>query len=174
MSSESFDLITQELLKHQQAMELLQAENRELRQQLTDLRTGRGIFIEINGQRFALNASFISRASMEASSVESSSSLQQQASPSIADKPTTAISKVSLAETAEIAYQAGTNKQVPKSSSSNFLEEAMISEFASALASHLTLLQDPIKPQERQKQENIEEEQKAVLRRDLMGSYLLD
>jgi hypothetical protein len=169
MSSESFDLITQELLKHQQTMESLQAENQELRQQLTDLRTGRGIFIEINGQRFALNTAFVAQASR----VEASTSVQQQAI-SIADEPITAISQVVLTQTAKSALSTQNNQQAQTSSSSTFLEEAMISEFASALASPLTLLQDPIKPQEAPKQEKSEEEQKEVLRRDLMGSYLLD
>lgn len=165
MNSESFDLITQELLKHQQTMESLQAENRELRQQLADLRTGRGVFIEINGQRFALNATVIS----QASSVEASPSVQQQPGPSIADKPTTAMSKLPSAENAKEALLMQNNQQEKANSNPTFLEEAMISEFASALGSPLTLLQDPIKPQEKS-----EEEQKANLRRDLMGSYLLD
>ena len=57
----------------------------------------------------------------------------------------------------------------------------MISEFASAMASPLTLLQDPINQQEEQKQKKnlnkqkkSESEKQAVLRHDLMGSYLLD
>jgi len=171
MSSKSFDLITQELVKHQQTMELLQAENRELRQQLTDLRTGRGIFIEINGKRFPLNASFLS----QISSVQSSSSVQQEANPLIADKPTTAISKLSSAEAAKSASPSQNSKQA-ETGSSTFLEEAMISEFASALSSSspVAALQDPIKQRQEDKQEKSEEEQKAVLRRDLMGSYLLD
>jgi len=169
MSSKSFDLITQELVKHQQTMEILQAENRELRQQLTDLRTGRGIFIEINGKRFPLNASFLS----QISSVQSSSSMQQKASPLIADEPTTAISKLSSAEAAKSVSPLQNSKQA-ETSSSTFLEEAMISEFASALSSPATASQGPIQQREEYKQEKSEEEQKAVLRRDLMGSYLLD
>jgi len=50
----SFELIAQELLKQQQHMERLDAENRELRQLLADLRAGHGIFVEIAGQRFPL------------------------------------------------------------------------------------------------------------------------
>jgi len=164
MSSNSFDLITQELLRQRQSMEVLQAENRELRQQLTDLRTGRGMFIEINGNRFALNAPFIS----QTSTVQSSSSALQEVVPSIADEPTTTISKVSSAEVAESVSPSQNNKQA-ETNASTFLEEAMIGEFASAMASPLAVLQDPSKQQEKG-----EEEQKALLRRDLMGSYLLD
>jgi len=169
MSSNSFDLITQELLGQRRTMEILQAENRELRQQLTDLRTGRGIFIEISGKRFALNASFIS----QASSIQSSSSVLQEASPSIADEPTTAISKVLPAKAAKSVSPSQNSKRA-ETASSTFLEEVMIGEFASAMASPSTLLHDPIKQQEEHKQEKSEEEQKALLRRDLMGSYLLD
>src|SRR5450755_2639937 len=49
-----FELIAQELVKQQQHMQMLDAENRELRRQLADLRAGYGIFIEIAGQRFSL------------------------------------------------------------------------------------------------------------------------
>ena len=169
MSSNSFDLITQELVKQRRTMEILQAENRELRQQLTDLRTGRGIFIEINGKRFALNASIVS----QTASGQTSSSAPQEANPSIADEPTTEISTVLPAEAAESVSPSQNSKQAG-TSSSTFLEEAMISEFASAMASPLMVLQDPIKQQEEHQQEKSEEEQKALLRRDLMGSYLLD
>ena len=170
MSSNSFDLITQELLKQQQIMKIRQAENRELRQQLTDLRNGRGIFIEINGKRFALKVSFIS----EDSAIQSSSSVTQEASPVVAEEITTAISKVFSTETAKSASPSQNQQQPVISSSPTFLEEAMISEFASAMDSPLTLLQASTNPQKGYKQGKSEEEQKAVLRRDLMGSYLLD
>ena len=54
MSDSSFDLILQELLHQQNFMENLEAENRELRQQIADLRVGKEIFVEILGHRFAL------------------------------------------------------------------------------------------------------------------------
>jgi hypothetical protein len=168
MSSNSFDLITQELLRQRQVMEILQAENRELRQQLTDLRTGRGIFIEINGKRFALNEAIIS----QTSSVQSSSSAPQKASLSIVDEPTTAISKVLPTGAAESVSPLQNDKQ-SETTSSTFLEEVMIGEFASAMASPLAPLQDPTRQQGEQ-QKKSEEEQKELLRRDLMGSYLLD
>ena len=164
MNNEGFDLIMQELLKCQQTMELLQAENRELRQQLADLRAGRGICIEIDRQCFALNTSPIEQIPIQASDTLSSSSASQQAGLLVADEPTMANPRVLPSQSDEQA----------KAHSSTFLEEAMISEFASAMASPLTLLQDPINQQEDPKQKKSKEEQKAVLRRDLMGSYLLD
>lgn len=52
-----FDQIAQEIVKQKQLMDQLEAENRELRQQLADLRAGRGIFVDISGSRFALRDS---------------------------------------------------------------------------------------------------------------------
>ena len=169
MNSESFDLITQELLKHQRTMELLQAENQELRQQIADLRDSRGIFIEINGQRFALNVSF----SSQTSSVELSPPTQQL-DPAINEKSVEENIEGLSVKNAERASQIENNEQEKTNNNITFLEEIMISEFASGLTSPLTLLQDPIGQQEGQNQEKSEEDQKAVLRRDLMGSYLLD
>jgi len=52
-----FDYIAQEIVKQKQRMDQLEAENRELRQHITDLRAGRGILVEFAGSRFALRDS---------------------------------------------------------------------------------------------------------------------
>jgi cell division protein FtsB len=57
MDSNYFDQIAQEIFKQKRLMDQLEAENRELRQRLADLRAGRGIFVEIEGSRFALRDS---------------------------------------------------------------------------------------------------------------------
>jgi cell division protein FtsB len=57
MDGNNFEHIAQELVKQKQLMDHLEAENRALRQQLADLRAGRGIFVEIAGSRFALRDS---------------------------------------------------------------------------------------------------------------------
>src|SRR5438309_1517952 len=49
-----FEQIMSAVLEQRQVWEKLQAENRELRQQLVDLRAGRGIYLEIANQRFEL------------------------------------------------------------------------------------------------------------------------
>ena len=49
-----FELIMSAVLEQKQIWEKLQAENRELRQQLVDLRAGRGICVEILNQHFEL------------------------------------------------------------------------------------------------------------------------
>jgi hypothetical protein len=54
MMSSSFEEIAREVLKQKQLMDSMLEENRTLRQQLSDLRAGRGIFLEIEGKRFAL------------------------------------------------------------------------------------------------------------------------
>ena len=53
-SGRSFETILDEILKQKQLLEDLQAENESLHQQLTDLRAGRGIFLNILGQPFPL------------------------------------------------------------------------------------------------------------------------
>jgi hypothetical protein len=171
MNSNSFYLITQELSKQQQAMDALRAENQELRQQLADLRAGLGIFIEIDGNCFALDASTVSQIS----------SVSQQA---------TAIANEAATETFPVMpiYKSKgvpplENNKNEETNPSTFLEEIMIGEFASAMASPLTVFQDPLNSQaaEDQKQKNSKsrqgkskEEQTAILRHDLKGSYLLD
>src|SRR5690349_15032134 len=53
-SDHGFEQIMSAVLEQKQVWEKLQAENRELRQQLLDLRAGRGVFVEIMNQRFQL------------------------------------------------------------------------------------------------------------------------
>jgi len=53
-SDRGFEQIMSAVLEQRQVWEKLQTENRELRQQLLDLRAGRGIAVEIANQRFEL------------------------------------------------------------------------------------------------------------------------
>ena len=57
MEGNIFEQIAHELVKQKHLMDQLEAENRELRQRLADLRAGRGIFVDIAGSRFALRDS---------------------------------------------------------------------------------------------------------------------
>lgn len=50
-----FDPLVQELLKQKQLYESLVLENQELHRQLAKLRAGRGLFVQIGDQRFALS-----------------------------------------------------------------------------------------------------------------------
>lgn len=54
MDGNTFDSMLEEVSKQKELMESLAQENRLLRQQLTDLRAGRGILLDIAGRHFAL------------------------------------------------------------------------------------------------------------------------
>jgi len=210
MGDSYFDLITQEVLKQKQRKEQLEDENRELRQQLADLRTGRGVFVEVEGKRFALTLPTTSLstptdqqsvASLDMPSSESaptSTSLPIVSAKSLimspdvegdneeqeqgelqepvfeqndeaAKAPRRYITRklpVSMLETSHPALEL-TKEEV----ASSFLEEAMIDEFTSAATSPLAIWSGPPAPK---KQEQIDEEEKAALRRQLIGSFLLE
>jgi hypothetical protein len=187
MGGSNFDLITQELLKQQRLMEELEEENEELRRQLADLRAGRGIFVEICGQRFMLETEgFV--LSLEAApllpdvvsaspDVVSASAEQNSASPdeaalAIASSPTQAMASVPLQEAAEAAPQDTEEEQSEQDEEAltpTFLEEIMLDEFATAMTRPMAVWTGPAK-----QSEDNEEERKAALRRELMGSYLLE
>ncbi len=169
MGGSNFNLIAQELLKQKQMMDELEVENRDLRQQLANLREGRGISIEIAGQRFALNGQLTQQ---EDAQVLSPDPIETPAPnttipltpPLIAIDMPTIITELSAEEIAQI-----NTPEEEKQKATPFLEEIMLDEFATALTSPLAVWQGPEK-----KQEQIDDEQKAALRRELMGSYLLE
>jgi hypothetical protein len=194
MAANHFGQIAQELLKQKQLMDNLLAENRELRERIADLRTGRGIFVDINGVRFALRDDSSLAQTTPASSGPVTVSLSTStvatftlsATPPdqhIVDTPTEVIPEI----TAQLQEQ-GVQEQVSPSNNdedknttngeSTFLEEILIDEFASALSSPNAVWQDPTekKPsqQQRKPHEPIDEKQKEALRRELTGSYLLE
>jgi hypothetical protein len=55
VSGDTFDRLLEAIYAQQRLLEELERENRELRQQLQDLREGRGIFVEILGVRYPLS-----------------------------------------------------------------------------------------------------------------------
>ena len=61
MDGNYFDQLVQEIFKQKQLMDHLEAENRALWKLLADLRAGRGIVVEISGNRFSLRDSPSSR-----------------------------------------------------------------------------------------------------------------
>src|SRR6266516_1235359 len=159
MSGTSFDRIAQEVLKQQQLMQELEGENRELRRQLADLRAGRGIFVEIAGQRFPLEGEMLLPQPV------TTSTIAQEDLP----KPRTT---ASLQETpAPIVTEDKEVEEAGKQQTPTLLEEIMLDEFATAATSPMAVWDGPVKKQEA---EPIDEEQKAALRRELMGSFLLE
>ena len=141
-SDHGFEQIMSAVLEQRQVWEKLQAENRELRQQLIDLRAGRGIYVEIANQRFEL-AWESNKASAQAA--ETPTGKRSQASKSA--KPTTP-------------------------PSSGVLEEMLLDELSSAMNNRMG--QQSQQAGERKPSAAFNEEQKANLRRDLAGSFLLE
>ena len=199
MSGDHFDLIAQEIIRQKQIMDLLIAENRELQQQIADLRSGRGIFVEILGQRFALHDNTTYPQSAATSTTGRDTTRLQPQVPST--PPATPTQAVIEAPTQEIAGPVGqyspahafaqaapTDSQPPATGETTFLEEIMIDEFANALTTPRAVWQDPAEKHKTNKnnktnktdkqpmpsQEPINEQQKAALRRELMGSFLLE
>lgn len=218
MSSSYFDVIAQELLKQQQKMQGLVAENRKLRQELADLREGRGIFVEIQQKRFALTIPTTpatpdapSITSTQESSTEPATSIVAEISTFSVDNADTntepsssealpstrntaaaptrkAMTTVQLVEvsapqpanakqdSAPVPTPTATQDATPeedKPAATPFLEEIMLDEFATALTSPMAVWKRSEKKKER-KQQSIDEDQKAALRRELMGSFLLE
>src|SRR5580700_6440966 len=82
MGGNSFERIMQEIANQKQHLEDLSEENHLLRSQLADLREGRGIFVEIDGQRFALSSESISASQLSSTALEAlASSPGSQSSP---------------------------------------------------------------------------------------------
>jgi hypothetical protein len=186
MVANHFGQIAQELLKQKQLMDNLLTENHELRKQIADLRTGRGIFVDINGNRFALrdDSSLVQATSAPSVSVTVSPFTLSATPPNqyIVDTPTEVIPEITLPpEKQNVKEQVSSSNNEDKNAThreSTFLEEILIDEFASALTSPNAVWQDPtekkLSQQQRKPHEPIDERQKEALRRALTGSYLLE
>ncbi len=187
MSGSSFDLIAQELFRQKNMMDQMENENRELRHQLADLRAGRGFSIEIDGQRFSLpgDAMLPAHATPLASQpVQIEPEVEAQQEPVVAEQskasrqtrqlamdapevqPTTILPIYAEEETVQA-------DQVSPVVSPTFLEEVMIDEFTIAATSPLAVWSAP-QPEQETKPETPEDEELAILRRQLIGSYLLE
>lgn len=141
MSDRGFEQIMSAVIEQKQIWEKLQAENRELRQQLIDLRAGRGIFIEIQNQRFEL---VWESTKTGAEGGEQSSGKRPQAAAKSAKAPV----------------------QHASAASSGVLEEMLLDELSSAVKNKMG--------GEGKSSSSFNEEQKANLRRELSGSFLLE
>ncbi len=140
-SDQGFEQIMSAVLEQKQLWERLQTENRELHQQLLDLRAGRGIFVEILGQRFEL-------------AIEGATPIASE-TPEISQGKRSRTSKTAK-ETARPASTAA----------AGILEEMLLDELSSAMNNRMGPDEKPSTP--------LNEEQKAALRRELSGSFLLE
>ncbi len=163
MARSSFDSIAQEVIKQQHLMQQMQIENRELRRQIADLKAGRGLFIEIGGQQFTPRE--------EQDTIPSTRVTVPEAQNVAVPSSVTTTSNVEISEPPQPQKEEGTPHQEKdeKPTTPTFLEEIMIDEFAIASTSPTAIWSAPI-----EKQKATEEEQMAALRRELMGSFLLE
>lgn len=173
MADRGFEQIAEEILAIKERMEELQAENDELRQQLADLREGRGIFLDILDQRFSLRAEMVAVSQPAANS--SAAMLEEAAIP---DTPTRAITEISLLEPFSAEETIDEQEETELADAPTFLEEMLVDELTSA-ANTGAIWEEP----DTQKQpsikdidsaKNSDEEQKAALRKALIGSFLLE
>ncbi len=186
MSGSSFDFIAQELLKQKQAMEQIEEENRELHRQLVELREGYGVFVVIDGHRFSLSkedASLTQMPTIGVVPVLTASSTTVELEPQA--EPTGQFHDVTQDQTEELVMSVPETPRITvdflqedmevaeQTAGPTFLEEAMIDEFASAATSPLSVWPAPKQEQEQTLVAN-EDEELATLRRQLIGSYLLE
>ena len=142
-SDHGFEQIMSAVLEQRQVWEKLQAENRELRQQLIDLRSGSGIYVEIANQRFEL--------------VWESTKANPQAV------------EASPAKRSPASKGAKSAAQPAPAASTGVLEEMLLDELSSAMNNRMGPPSGERKPST-----SFNEEQKATLRRELSGSFLLE
>ena len=169
MSGSSFEQIMQELLKQKQLLEDLQTENDELHRHLADLREGRGIFVEILGERYSLISEPVPVSPQIVPAAEPVFSLQEttaiisDASPSSlleTPLPTTEITVEELPEDQPVLA----SSDVPGS-----LEGALLDEFST-----VSTLQMPVSPGPITNPGIFDEKEKEILRRELSGSFILE
>ena len=185
MGGSSFDLIMQEVFNQKQRMEELTEENRDLHRQLLDLCDGRGIFLEIYGKKFALVGEQVVASPQAGSTAQNSPTVDQETiGMALNESPTNTVLETPPPGTNEFEqisdyynHEVEEVEEVQKEGTAltptpTFLEEMLIDEFASASTSQLPVAtwQDS----GTSKPLLIDEEEKATLRKELIGSFLLE
>lgn len=178
MGGSNFELIMQEIQNQKQLMDDLLAENRELRRQLTGLRWGQGIIIDIEGMQFALgNEAFTNPFPVQETPTTQVTPATFELAPTTMPS-TTPMGTIpetpypgtdEFAQVAQFADEVG-EEEVSSAPTSAFLEEMLIDEFASAATSPMAVWKAPVT----RKLTAIDEDQNAALRKELIGSFLLE
>jgi len=151
----TFELIMQELLKQKHRLDELAKENQELRSQLAELREGRGISLDILGQRFS-------------PAVDAPEPLAASQRLPVSDQAVNkATSTISMLDASPNRHNQDGEESI-LSPSPAFLEEMIFDELASAATSPLAIWNDSATGSSLQA-----EEEKAMLRNELTDSYLL-
>lgn len=176
MSDSSFEYILQALRMQKQYLEQLQAENSTLRHQLADLHSGQGIFVEILGTRFAL----VGTQPLEVRAHETAQeapTLELALAPTV-EAPTTTMPfipetprPVELIEE-YMAPQEQVTEEIAPSFSSSLLEDEMDEDdFTDSVTSPVAVWKGA---EANPRSKGINEDEKAALRRELIGSFLLE
>jgi hypothetical protein len=192
MGGSSFDLLMQEVLNQKLHLDELVEENQILQRQLADLRAGRGILLEIGGQQFTLNEIVAAAAPGEVESpvqepvyeMAISTPFDEATTGGGGGSDTTLLPQSEQPPDGEVAALSGNpspESEEQVAAHTSFLEDLLVDEFASAATSPMLAWKDPAASGEGSDGESpggekavIDEEAKAALRRELIGSFLLE
>ncbi len=198
MGGSSFDLIMQEVLKQKQRLDELVEENQDLQRQLADLRAGRGIFLEIGGQQFMLNEAaavtpggvvspaqelsvFATAISTPCNEATMGDEVAGDAIPQTEQPVDGEFASMSSVSNQETQATGGSGEGEEKAAApSTFLEDLLVDEFASAATNPMLAWKGSPAPvggsagKPAEERPEIDEETKAALRRELIGSFLLE
>jgi hypothetical protein len=179
MSGSSFELLMEEVLNQKRIMDELIAENHNLRRQLTNLREGRGIFLEIQGQLFALDGETAFRSPQVGSTAQDAPIAEQattimpvsEAAVATGTSKETVMPSTDPFEQLYHSLNANAEEEEAPATTSTFLEDMLVDEFGAAATSPMAVWKGAKKTR---KLTGIDEEEKAALRKELMGSFLLE
>ena len=177
----------EEVLNQKRYMEKLLAENYELRRQLAGLRDGQGIFLEIQGQRFSLVGETAADYPLVVPEQQETIVAEQATTimPISTEQATTIMpigeaaigSEIPLEtptpgtdELEQLPYALNQEEEEALAKSSSILESLLVDEFADAATSPMAVWQGS----KTRKLTPIDEEEKAALRKQLVGSFLLE
>ncbi len=166
MGGSSFDLIMQEVINQKQCLDQLVEENQNLQRQLAELRAGQDILLEVCGQQFTLNGEAVVVAHSEKVSPKEDSFASQET----INIPLSETSHSAIPDTELPAEPTRDNAEQQTASRTSFLEELLVDEFTAAATSPMHAW---INSSEK-KLPPIDEDEKAALRRELSGSFLLE
>jgi hypothetical protein len=182
MGGSSFDPLLEELQQLQHVMQELERTNQELRLQLANLRMGKGIILDIAGKRFVLSPdAIIAPPSNEAQPIPQTSAtattfpstrktnMLPLLAPSVEEQATQATITTPQISGPQVPAVIAPPSNIADEEDASFLEEIMYDEFANQMTNPISVWTGPAK-----KPLNPEEEKKATLRRELMGSFLLE
>jgi len=168
----NFELIFQEVLKQKQLMEDLHSENDELHRQLTGLREGRSIFLDILGKRFPLVGEPVSVSPDAITSEGDDISFQKTAE--IQSEALASSTPETPVPTLEFSVEEAQENQADYATPfmSSYLEEAMLDEFSAAATREMG--QAAVWSGPNTNPPSFDEKEKENLRRELSGSFLLE